>query len=118
MFLGGGSVRRPKPKMRLQSVRDKQLNASPQCASANQPTGSKPAPRRSLMTLLDSVTNVLKQYTSGSTPDAANASEHFDQVAQTASPNALAEGLSAMFKSEQTPAFGNMVCSLFVQSNG
>jgi hypothetical protein len=70
------------------------------------------------MTLLDSVTNVLKQYTSGSTPDAANASEHFDQVAQTASPNALAEGLSAMFKSEQTPAFGNMVGSLFGQSNG
>ena len=70
------------------------------------------------MTLLDSVTNVLKQYTSGSTPDAANAAEHFDQVAQTASPNALAEGLSAMFKSDQTPAFGNMVGSLFGQSNG
>jgi hypothetical protein len=70
------------------------------------------------MTLLDSVTNVLKQYTSGSTPDAAKASEHFDQVAQTASPNALAEGLSAMFKSDQTPAFGNMVGSLFGQSNG
>ena len=70
------------------------------------------------MTLLDSVTNVLKQYTSGSTPDAANASEHFDQVAQTASPNALAEGLSAMFKSDQTPALGSMVGNLFGQSNG
>ena len=70
------------------------------------------------MTLLDSVTNVLKQYTSGSTPDAASATEHFDQVAQTASPNTLAEGLSAMFKSDQTPAFGNMVGSLFGQSNG
>ena len=70
------------------------------------------------MTLLDSVTNVLKQYTSGSTPNAANAAEHFDQVAQTSSPNELAEGLSAMFKSDQTPAFGNMIGSLFAQSNG
>jgi len=70
------------------------------------------------MTMLDSVTNVLKQYTSGSTPNAANATEHFDQVAQTTSPSTLAEGLSAMFKSDQTPAFGNMVGSLFSQSNG
>ena len=64
------------------------------------------------MTLLDSVTNVLKQYTSGSTPNAANATEHYDQVAQTAPPNAIAEGLSAMFKSDQTPAFGSMVGQL------
>jgi len=70
------------------------------------------------MTLLESVTNVLQQYRSGSTPNAANATEHFDQVAQTAPPNAIAEGLSAMFKSDQTPAFGNMVGSLFSQSNG
>ena len=46
------------------------------------------------MTLLDSVTNVLKQYTGGSTPNVANATEHFDQVAQTAPPSAIAEGLS------------------------
>lgn len=70
------------------------------------------------MTLLDSVTNVLKQYTGGATPNAANATEHFDQVAQTASPTDIAQGLSAMFKSDQTPAFGNMVGSLFSQSNG
>ena len=61
------------------------------------------------MTLLDSVTNVLKQYTNGSTPNVANATEHFDQVAQTAPPSAIAEGLQAMFKSDQTPAFGSMV---------
>jgi hypothetical protein len=70
------------------------------------------------MTLLDSVTNVLKQYTGGSTPNVANAMDHFDQVAQTAPPNAIADGLSAMFKSDQTPAFGNMVSSLFSGSNG
>jgi hypothetical protein len=44
--------------------------------------------------------------------------DHFDQVAQTAPPNAIADGLSAMFKSDQTPAFGNMVSSLFSGSNG
>ena len=70
------------------------------------------------MTLLDSVTNVLKQYTSGSTPNLANATDHFDQVAQTASPSSLADGISAMFKSDQTPAFGNMVSSLFSGSSG
>ena len=70
------------------------------------------------MTLFDQVTNVLKQYSSGSTPNAANATEHFDQVAQSASPNAIAEGLSAVFRSDQTPAFGNLVSSLFSESNG
>ena len=70
------------------------------------------------MTLRESVTIFWQPYTRGSTPNAANATEHFDQVAQTAPPNAIAEGLSAMFKSDQTPAFGNMVGSLFSQSNG
>ena len=36
------------------------------------------------MTLFDQFSNVLKQYSGGSTPDATKASEHFDQVAQTA----------------------------------
>ncbi|MGA7566681.1 MAG: hypothetical protein WBW53_11540 [Terriglobales bacterium] len=70
------------------------------------------------MTLLDQVSNVLKQYTGGSTPNIANSTEHFDQVAQTASPNVIAEGLSAAFRSDKTPAFGNMVSSLFSQSSG
>lgn len=70
------------------------------------------------MSLLDQLGNVLKQYTGNATPNAADASQHFDQVAQAAPPNVLAEGLSAVFKSDQTPAFGNMVSSLFSQSNG
>jgi hypothetical protein len=70
------------------------------------------------MGLLDQVSNVLKQYTGGSTPNVANATEHFDQVAQTAPPNVIAEGLTAVFRSDQTPAFGNMVSGLFSQSNG
>lgn len=70
------------------------------------------------MTIFDQVGNLLKQYSGDSTPNPANATEHFDQVAQSASPNVIAEGLSAAFHSDQTPAFGNMVSSLFSQSNG
>lgn len=70
------------------------------------------------MSLLDQLGSVLKQYTGNATPNAADATQHFDQVAQAAPPNVLAEGLSAVFKSDQTPAFGSMVSSLFAQSSG
>jgi len=56
------------------------------------------------MSLLDQFSNVLKQYTSGSTQNAANGTEHFDQVAQAAPQSVIAEGLSAVFRSDQTPA--------------
>ena len=70
------------------------------------------------MSILDQVSGVLKQYTGGSTPNVANATEHFDQVAQNAPPNVIADGLSAAFRSDQTPAFGNLLGGLFSQSNG
>jgi hypothetical protein len=71
------------------------------------------------MSLLDSVKDVLNQYTSGSKQNnTADASAHFDQVAQAADHNTIAEGLAAVFHSEQTPAFGNLVSNLFSQSNG
>ena len=61
------------------------------------------------MSLLDQFSNVLKQYTSGSTQNAANGTEHFDQVAQAAPQSVIAEGLSAVFRSDQTPAFDFLV---------
>lgn len=70
------------------------------------------------MALLDSVTDLLKQYTGGGGSNTANAVQHFDQVSQAAPPGMIAEGLSAVFRSNQTPAFGNMVSGLFSQSNG
>jgi hypothetical protein len=70
------------------------------------------------MSLLDSVKDVLNQYASGSTQNDENASQHFDQVAQAADHNVIAEGLAAVFHSDQTPAFGNLVSNLFSQSNG
>ena len=37
---------------------------------------------------------------------------------QAAPPSAIAEGLAAAFRSNQTPAFGQMLSTLFAQSNG
>src|SRR5271154_1977157 len=70
---------------------------------------------------MDKVGGLLKQYTSGSGAAAAPAPDvhaHFDQVAEAAPPSALAEGLSAAFKSDQTPAFGQMLSTLFNNSSG
>lgn len=70
------------------------------------------------MTLFDNLSNVLKQYTGGSNPNPANVSEHFDQVAEAAPQGAIADGLSDVFRSNQTPSFGSLVGNLFSQSNG
>ena len=70
------------------------------------------------MTLFDQLSSVLKQYGSGSTQNPANVSEHFGQVAQAAPRGIIAEGLSAAFRSDQTPAFGSLVGNLFSHSNG
>lgn len=70
------------------------------------------------MALLDQLSNVLKQYTGGSKQTPDNVSEDFDQVAQAAPQGAIAEGLSDVFRSNQTPAFGSLVGSLFSQSDG
>jgi len=43
---------------------------------------------------------------------------NFDQVAQAASHNVIAEALAAVFRSDQTPAFGSLVGNLFSQSSG
>lgn len=66
------------------------------------------------MGLLD----VLQQYAGGSAQVPANVNEHFDQVAQAAPQGSVAEGIAAAFRSNQTPAFGQMVSGLFGQSNG
>jgi len=59
--------------------------------------------------------SLLSQFTSGGT--AASATDHFDKVAQGASPDLLSQGLAAMFHSDQTPPFGQMTGQLFGQAN-
>jgi len=43
--------------------------------------------------------------------------QHFDQVAQQAPPEVLASGLASAFRSDQTPAIGQMVGQMFANSN-
>lgn len=70
------------------------------------------------MGLLDQVSDVLKQYSGGAGQVPGNVDQHFDQVAQAAPQSSLAEGIAAAFRSNQTPAFGQMLGGLFGQSNG
>ena len=70
------------------------------------------------MGLMDQLSDVLKQYSGGTAQAPSNVNEHFDQVAQAAPQSSIAEGLAAAFRSDQTPAFGQMVSGLFGQSNG
>lgn len=44
--------------------------------------------------------------------------QRFDQVAQKAPSDVLAAGLAGAFRSDQTPAIGQMVGQLFGNSNG
>ena len=83
----------------------------------------------------DALGGVLKKYTSGSGAVAQPApalnqqqinqqqmneqevNGHFDQVSQSAPPNVMAQGLAAAFRSDATPAFAQMLSTLFRNSN-
>lgn len=72
------------------------------------------------MGLMDQLNSVLQQYANiaGSGQAPAQVNQHFDQVAQVAPKNVVAEGLASAFRSSNTPEFGQMLGSLFSQSNG
>jgi len=71
------------------------------------------------MSWMDQLGGLLQQYT-GAGPHQAPHSVHddFDQFAQAAPQSALAEGVAAAFRSDQTPPFASMVGQLFGQSSG
>ena len=71
------------------------------------------------MSWMDQIGNMLQQY-SGATAQAApdNVQDDFDQFAQNAPPSAVADGLAAAFRSEETPPFPSMVSQLFDRSDG
>ncbi len=70
------------------------------------------------MGLLDQLTGVVEKY-AGANPNQPppNVESDFDQVANTSSPEALAQGLSHAFRSDQTPSFGQMASQLFSRGN-
>lgn len=71
------------------------------------------------MSWMNEVANVLQNYSQGAPPASGDeVATHFSQVAQAAPPADLAQGLSAMFHSDQTPPFAQMVGQLFGNSNG
>jgi hypothetical protein len=72
------------------------------------------------MTWTDQLGNLLQQYTSGgaAAQPAPDVNAHFDQVAKAAPASAIAEGLTAAFNSDKTPAFGQMLSTLFNNSSG
>lgn len=72
------------------------------------------------MSWLNQVGDLLKQYTpsGAAAAPARDVHAHFDQVVQAAPTSVIAEGLAAAFRSNQTPAFGQMLSTLFSNSNG
>lgn len=61
---------------------------------------------------------LLQQYLGrGADQPAANAADHYQQVAQSASPDVVTQGLAAAFRSHETPPFGDMVSQLFRNAN-
>lgn len=70
------------------------------------------------MDWMNKVTGILQQYTGASpSTSSTDVTTHYDTVSQAVPKDVLAKGLSAAFNSDQTPAFGNMVSSLFQQSS-
>ncbi len=67
---------------------------------------------------MNQIGSMLQQYTGGGAGNTANAEQDFQQVAQHAPSSALAPGLADAFRSDKTPPFGQMVSSMFGQSNG
>ena len=70
------------------------------------------------MSLFD-IVKTLEQYSgAGAGNPPPNVHQDFEQVAQSAPQPQLAAGLSEAFRSSQTPPFGQMLGTLFSQSNG
>lgn len=68
---------------------------------------------------MDQIGGLLQQYTgasAGQAPDTVH--NDFDQFTQHAPQSAIADGLAAAFRSNQTPSFGQLAAQLFSNGNG
>ena len=71
------------------------------------------------MSWMSEIGSLLQQYRGASASTApSNTTEDFGKVAAQAPASALAGGLAEAFRSNSTPAFGDMVSQLFANSNG
>ena len=71
------------------------------------------------MNWMNQIGELLQQY-NGADPRRApdTVEDDFDQLAQNAPHTELADGLAAAFRSDQTPAFGQMVSQMFANGDG
>lgn len=68
---------------------------------------------------LQNLGGLIGQYAGGAAGrNDADVHQHFDQVASAAPQSVLAQALSAAFRSDQTPPFGDLAGQLFNNSNG
>jgi hypothetical protein len=71
------------------------------------------------MDWLNSIGGLLQRYAGANAQTAQTGVEgDFDQFAQAAPQSAIADGLAAAFRSNDTPPFGQMVATLFQNANG
>jgi hypothetical protein len=63
------------------------------------------------------ILDILQQYADPARAPTGRVEEHFDQVAQQASPQDLGNGVAAAFRSDATPPFGQMIGDLFGRSD-
>ena len=71
------------------------------------------------MSWTDQVEKLLKPFaTRGAAAPAGDVNAIFDEVTKAAPANVIAEGLAASFRSKETPAFGQMLSTLFTHSTG
>ena len=60
--------------------------------------------------------NLLQKYLNPSAAPSAEASTHFDQMTQHASPEVMGQGIADALRSEQTPPLGQMVSDMFAKA--
>src|SRR4030095_14463603 len=71
------------------------------------------------MEWMNQLGGLLQQYSgAGAAQAPTTVNDDFDQITQRAPPSALADGLAAAFRSDQTPDFGQMTGQLFNNSSG
>lgn len=70
------------------------------------------------MSWMSDIGGLLQKYRGASASPQSNAAEDFGQVAAQAPTSALSSGLAEAFRSNSTPAFGDMISHLFNQSDG
>ena len=69
------------------------------------------------MSWLNKIGELAERYGANAAQGGGNTHEDFQRVAQSAPQDVVSNGIAHMFRSDETPAFADMVSSLFGQSN-